>query len=434
MKKAIQIIILLLYTLFSFAGKAQRINPKIDSLIHLLTTESYRSHFDSLRTDTNCSRKVIKQKLQSADHDACRDYIYRHFQYYLGRENTYLHRFETGKYQGLANIIGFKKGLQTEAGIWVIGAHYDSNNTFEQSSSPQTISPGANDNATGVAALLELARIVAGLETKASIIFAAWDFEEVFTNGKATGSSTWFGEYVTKKKPTDWANIGNRGTIKHTNLVANINFDMFGNPQQEEDGKPLLWACYATSNDIDFVEYYATILNTYVPEIKTKTHGKLIYSDHYTFSSQKIKSVENLESNYLNDPFYHTYSDNLQNPDNIDMSFAASVARGGLAFLLENVFFNIPKRTVTILNETKIKWIEHPEEYIIPIPEGTIGSVKIIDCYGNLKNGKQHDTFVSFSPSFNGLYTIIINKRKLQISGTVNLKQKERPVTNEPFQ
>jgi hypothetical protein len=79
----------------------------------------------------------------------------------------------------MANIIAEKKGMTNINKVVVIGAHYD------------TIpgSPGADDNATGVAAMLELARIFCEIETPYNIRFVAFANEEhPGSDQKAMGS------------------------------------------------------------------------------------------------------------------------------------------------------------------------------------------------------------------------------------------------------
>jgi len=67
------------------------------------------------------------------------------------------------------NIIGeVNSGLDTPAGTLVIGAHYDT----------VVGTPGADDNASGVAGLLELARLVAASPGQGKISFVAFSLEE----------------------------------------------------------------------------------------------------------------------------------------------------------------------------------------------------------------------------------------------------------------
>lgn len=69
------------------------------------------------------------------------------------------------------NVIGTLEGIHPEQGIVYLGAHYDS----------VSGAPGAHDDASGVAAMLEAARVLAmtGHRTKATIKFLAFGAEEL---------------------------------------------------------------------------------------------------------------------------------------------------------------------------------------------------------------------------------------------------------------
>src|SRR6266481_3454463 len=78
-----------------------------------------------------------------------------------------LHTYETqGK--GFVNISAELPGREHKDEIVVIGAHYDTHKD----------SPGANDNGSAVAALLELARHFARRETARTLHFVAFTNEE----------------------------------------------------------------------------------------------------------------------------------------------------------------------------------------------------------------------------------------------------------------
>jgi len=66
------------------------------------------------------------------------------------------------------NIIGIKLGLEAPEEIIVVGAHYDT----------VSGSPGADDNASGVAAMLQIARLLAHEHLKKTIHFVAFVNEE----------------------------------------------------------------------------------------------------------------------------------------------------------------------------------------------------------------------------------------------------------------
>ncbi len=67
-----------------------------------------------------------------------------------------------------ANIVAVRPG-ETDREAVLIGAHHDS----------VSESPGADDNGSGVAALLELARVLAPFRFRSSVVLAALDMEEL---------------------------------------------------------------------------------------------------------------------------------------------------------------------------------------------------------------------------------------------------------------
>ncbi|MDP7111193.1 MAG: M20/M25/M40 family metallo-hydrolase [Myxococcota bacterium] len=79
-----------------------------------------------------------------------------------------------------ANVIARKEGLERPDIVYMFSAHYDST-----SENPQVSAPGADDNASAVAAVLEAARILAPLDTKYSLWFVLTAAEEQGSVGSA---------------------------------------------------------------------------------------------------------------------------------------------------------------------------------------------------------------------------------------------------------
>ncbi|NDJ53655.1 MAG: M20/M25/M40 family metallo-hydrolase [Chloroflexi bacterium] len=79
------------------------------------------------------------------------------------------------------NIIATLPGDDPSAGSLVVGAHYDSRtvDVFNATS----LAPGANDNASGSAAVLEMARLLADQTPQRTIHFALFSAEEVTLDG-----------------------------------------------------------------------------------------------------------------------------------------------------------------------------------------------------------------------------------------------------------
>ncbi len=94
------------------------------------------------------------------------------------------------------NVIGIKTGTTRPNEYYVVGAHYDSIN---DTTTPCKTAPGANDNASGVAGVLELARVFKGFTTEASIVFVAFGGEEV----DLLGSRRYVQDLITNGKGGD---------------------------------------------------------------------------------------------------------------------------------------------------------------------------------------------------------------------------------------
>jgi hypothetical protein len=146
---------------------------------------------------------------------AARNYIFEQFEIVRQQApfgNFTVQRFEFDMtHAGVAtrqeNIIGYLQGTEPGAGVLVVGAHYDSINT--NFNDAEGYAPGANDNATGVAALMEMARIMSQRQFRSSVIFVAFSAEEVNRQGS--------------KAFVSWA----RG--RNIDIVGMINIDAVGN-------------------------------------------------------------------------------------------------------------------------------------------------------------------------------------------------------------
>jgi Zn-dependent M28 family amino/carboxypeptidase len=75
-----------------------------------------------------------------------------------------------------ANLIATLRGTREPERIYVVGGHYDSraSDTYDA----QSDAPGANDDASGTAVVVELARVLAAVELDATIVFACYTGEE----------------------------------------------------------------------------------------------------------------------------------------------------------------------------------------------------------------------------------------------------------------
>ncbi len=113
----------------------------------------------------------------------------------------------------MTNPTAILKGTdKSDDRVFIVAAHIDSRN--ENPNDSTSLAPGANDDASGVAAVLELARIMAEQKFPATIVFAAFSGEEQGLHGAS---------FLAKKaKDEKW------------NLTAMLNNDMIGNSSSNQ--------------------------------------------------------------------------------------------------------------------------------------------------------------------------------------------------------
>ena len=155
------------------------------------------------------------------------------------------------------NVIGIIPALKKSKKTIVITAHYDHLGKMGKN----TYFPGANDNASGVAMLLELARYYTKNPTKYNLVFIAFAGEEAGLIG-----SSYFVQYP-------W--------IKLEDIHFLLNLDIMGS------GEEGITVVNATKHPESFQKLVD--INTqekYVPMVKSR--GPTANSDHYWFSERGV--------------------------------------------------------------------------------------------------------------------------------------------------
>ena len=134
-----------------------------------------------LQGDVASLAKAVRHSLYSpAHHTETADYISAVLAQW-GLE-TRRHTHQLGERQGI-NVVGGYRGTSPQAlRPILVSAHYD---TVDGS-------PGADDNASGVAALLECARVLSKVKLSRGVEFVAFDLEEKQPEGGALVGSTAF--------------------------------------------------------------------------------------------------------------------------------------------------------------------------------------------------------------------------------------------------
>jgi Zn-dependent M28 family amino/carboxypeptidase len=224
----------------------------------------------------------------------------------LGYSNVYFHDYVESDYQ-LKNVICRKQGITPK--VIIICAHYDS--IMEDANNAEERSPGANDNASGVSVLLELARILFLFQLNHSIQF-------VFFSGEEQGlwGSRKYSEYIKDS------------TISISRL---INLDMVGHPPPLNPKRVIIER--DIGNKVSSNESDSQALGQIMKEIATKytdlevNFGDIYDSDYMPFEALGY-TVVGVYDGGEESPTYHSKNDL---PSSLNIGYIASVAKMVLA-------------------------------------------------------------------------------------------------------
>ncbi len=201
------------------------------------------------------------------------------------------------------NVVATIAGTGPSGNDIVIGAHYDS-----QSSVPEQ-APGADDNASGTAAVLELARVlrVTDYHPVRTFRFVAFGAEELGLLG-----SDWYASRI----PTD-----------DRSSMLMLNFDMIGTRRQDTTDRDV----YVVYYDHAIAEAVRTIstMTTYTTLTPIATTLHRPHSDSWPFATRNIPCVFYIERDFST--VYHTPRDSS---NYLDLAYATEVTKAGLAMLL----------------------------------------------------------------------------------------------------
>ncbi len=158
------------------------VDPGLDALLAQVDPGRLMQHADTLyRFETRYINSVQTNPVRGIG--AARQYIHDTLASFsslaAGRLTVWNHPF-TVNWEGQEtlqhNVIATLQGTESGAGVVIVGAHYDS---IANDVDPVISAPGADDNGTGIAALLEMARILAQTPQRATIMFVAFSAEEI---------------------------------------------------------------------------------------------------------------------------------------------------------------------------------------------------------------------------------------------------------------
>ena len=216
------------------------------------------------------------------------------------------------------NIEAEVRGTDRPEDILVIGAHYDSVKG----------SPGANDNGTGVASMLALARQFAISPTSRTLRFVAFANEEPpFFQTKDMGSRVY----------------ARRSRQRNENIILMFSLETIGYytdaPNSQHYPPPLSLIYPSTGNFIGFVSNLANrdwvrrAVGNFRQHTQFPSEGAALFgwlpgvgwSDHWAFWQEGFPAIMVTDTALFRDPYYHTANDT---PDHIHYDYLARVTAG----------------------------------------------------------------------------------------------------------
>ncbi|MBI5216718.1 MAG: M20/M25/M40 family metallo-hydrolase [Ignavibacteriae bacterium] len=201
------------------------------------------------------------------------------------------------------NIIATIPGTVNPSLEIIIGGHLDSY------SSNLNQAPGADDNASGTVAALEMARVLKAINYQPSMTlrFCGFAAEEAGLKGSAA--------YALKAKQAN------------RNIKAMLNYDMIGNRTQSQSDYNVYHVWYPGAEDLS--DLHASMEAAYTLLTPVLTTSYRSSSDSWSFYQQGYKSLFCIEHDFS--PYYHSPNDLLTN---LDIPYAAQIIKAGLATLL----------------------------------------------------------------------------------------------------
>lgn len=297
--------------------------PSIADMVSRVSADSIRAHLDSVVGVRHFA--AAPQRLEEVS-----EYISR---YMAAHGLSSHHQLFLANNTFFRNMIGRREGLNNQK-LCLINAHYDSVDD----------APGADDNGSGVAGVLEAVRVLSGYYFENNVQFTTFNLEELGL----------IGSY----------NYVNSGIVPGEEIVGLINFEMIGyysdqpNSQTVPPGFELLFPAQVTQiignqSRGDFIincgntasNALYTAFNQaaarYVPDLKViglpvpgngQIAPDLRRSDHAPFWDKGYPAIMITDGAETRNHNYHSPNDDVST---IDYDFLTRVASAGIATLAD---------------------------------------------------------------------------------------------------
>ena len=256
------------------------------------------------------------------------------------------------------NVIATQLGKSNPNDIYIICAHYDSVANY-----------CADDNASGTATVLEIARILSTQCMDNTLVYALWDEEEIGLKGADY--------YATQANNNE------------DNILGVLNIDMMGYDGDDDDDfdidvRPIANSLAMKDDLVSLLATYNFNLNVNVVNPGTTA------SDHSRFWNQEFSALLVGESWENNDqtPYYHSSGDRFST---LDLPYFHELAKLIMSYMVTKGSLVSVDNSLTVSPSTLTSNMDN-------------ASYQWVDCSTNLPLTSQISQ--SFSPSVSGSYAV----------------------------
>ncbi|HPI32178.1 MAG TPA: M28 family peptidase [candidate division Zixibacteria bacterium] len=300
----------------------------LETLIALVRQDSLQSYTLQLQAFPN-------RVTGSLGNRQSRDWLQNRLISY-GLDSAYQDSFLYGS-TNCQNVIGVKMGTTLPDHRIVVGAHRDA----------VSGSPGADDNGSGTAAVLEMARVMADIPTEMTWVFALFDSEEQGLNGSYHYAAS--------------------AAANGDSIIMMLNMDMIGyngnvNNVSVHYGEDTVWASrwkiIADSLSTNLIGYFS---------------GSASNSDHYPFQQEGYDVVFLIEYNFST--VYHSEQDSTTY---MSFPYMRRIVQASLATAYDADGAYLPTPGVLFTEVDPIPFMVPPvdtSEFLISITPGPGGAI-----------------------------------------------------------
>ncbi len=219
------------------------------------------------------------------------DFDYYNFSYY-------------GNYYEKRNVVAEQSGLTQPGRIYLLTAHLDST-----SQSPSSLAPGADDNASGSAAVLAIADILSQYHFGCTLRYILFTGEEQ-------------GLFGSKAYAAEARALGD-------NIWAVLNLDMLGYNSAGTPATLELHTRPSNGSDLSIAYLFNDAVTAYsLGLLPIILQDRLSFSDHSPFWDQNYPAILAIEDWTDHTPYYHTTGDRLAT---LNMPYYTNFVKAALA-------------------------------------------------------------------------------------------------------